>query len=149
MSALLPGLYSATVRGVPDQIVMIGDWTSSGHVMHGEHVIASDITDARPLIVLDLAAPDRFATLLRSFDDMGDTVFTKAAEQIEAQCKPARIPEPGLWGVVSALIAVDRPIVGDLNEWVHRIDGWHCPIHGHRPWDDLIDPTLIREGVES
>lgn len=59
------------------------------------------------------------------------------------------MPEPGLWGVVEA---------GDLvrDKWVHYRthasvgqDEWfNTDTAWTARWCDLIDPTLIREGVE-
>jgi hypothetical protein len=59
---------------------------------------------------------------------------------------PARIPEPGLWGVVEAHLPDQRH---DVDDWTRRRQGWHCPTHGFAEWDVLIDPVLIRDGVTS
>ena len=64
MSALSPGLYRATVKGTPDQIVMLtadndmtDPWVSLRLLKGGDswrwHTHEA-VTDARPLIVLDL-----------------------------------------------------------------------------------------------
>jgi hypothetical protein len=73
------------------------------------------------------------------------------AQEIEAQTKPPRIPEPGLWGVVEAKAPVDDRRI----EWVHGRatdagNDWHS-MDGmwSRVWADLVDPVLVREGVES
>lgn len=73
------------------------------------------------------------------------------SQQIEAQAKPPRIPEPGLWGVVESTVTyegttystslVRHPGPGTANCWLDRSGSWFS-------WDDLIDPVLIREGVE-
>lgn len=71
------------------------------------------------------------------------------ADQIEAQIKPPRIPEPGLWGVVEAdwkspgITGIPRA------EWV-RVKGnrWRSAISAVEvPWSELVNPELIRPGV--
>jgi hypothetical protein len=72
-------------------------------------------------------------------------ILDHLADQIEAQAKPPRIPEPGLWGVVEA--GTDGLPV---RRWVHHEeDRWVCDTGERRNWEALADPTLIREGVES
>jgi hypothetical protein len=63
------------------------------------------------------------------------------ADRVEGKPLP-RIPEPGLWGVVKAHNGIAR-------KWVHYGTGWRDAFGNHAEWDDLIDPVLIREGVES
>jgi len=164
MTALTPGLYRATVRGVPDTLLIV-DQNGMGHhtlldscpgdigVTHtstGEH-----ITDARPLITLDLGDwhPETikaFAAKTRS--TVSDTSAVKfaqwLADQIEAQTKP-RIPEPGLWGVVRSLV---RESGGEPLTWVrdtHGVYPWISTAPGWTPrqWADLIDPVLVRDGI--
>lgn len=94
-----PGIYKATVRGVPDVIVFI-DGAHYGRTAeyvaeHREH-LPIDITDARRLIVLDVDDVPRLAYAVRCEG------LTAIADQIEAQTRPPRIGEPGLWGVVEA-----------------------------------------------
>ena len=113
MSALKPGLYRATVRGVPgDCTVMVGDDGNSTFALD----IAGNVrrcyvfTDARPLIVLDLSdAPMEYTSgtpaviswLRMSADGEHGAgrrdLLLWLAGQIEEQTKPARIsqPEPG------------------------------------------------------
>jgi len=80
-------------------------------------------------------------------DESSKAVMTRGdiADQIEAQTKPPRIPEPGLWGVVDAgagRIPVRR--------WVHHEEDWWVADTGDRVmWGDLEDPILVREGVQS
>ena len=149
MSALEPGLYRATVRGVKDVTVMV-DGSTQIHTLtlvrdvwgndystHHEH----QVTNARPLIVLNLegySAPS-FVTRLRAAG------FDTIPDQIEAQTKPARIPEPGLWGVVEAKVAA---VYGPCN-WVKDEYGWVSHSGVTVKWDLLIDPILIRAGVDS
>jgi len=108
------------------------------------------VTDARPLIVLDLKDPRQFAKFLRNSSLGGRTSFTDAADQIEAQVKPARIPEPGLWGVVEAYEFPDRR--DPRRTFIHTCSepDWPWGADGdtnHWKWDNLIDPTLIHEGL--
>ena len=168
MSALEPGLYRATVRGVPDQIVMLTDsvtsdpWialtaqmSSAGRSRWFTH---DDVTDARPLTVLDLH-PSVAEDLVEAMRDATRPIFQtdyqvrlirKIADAIEVQTKPARIPEPGWGGVVTA-IRVNRP--GFLptttsKTWLHDCDEWVSDDEESANWSDLIDPTLVREGIE-
>jgi predicted XRE-type DNA-binding protein len=92
---LKPGLYRATVRGV-DKIVMVGRLGDYATTIKDNVLMATwgsadqDIADARPLIVLDTNALSAriIADILR------DSGYAGVARQIEAQTKPARIPEP-------------------------------------------------------
>ena len=145
-----PGqLAKATVRGVPDVTVMRTTgtsgadtlWLSAAHVGHARGHGASDVTDVRPLVVLDLADFD-LRVIAASLRTMG---FRVIADQIEAQTKPPRIPEPGMWGVVRAHIGHGGP-------WtlVHSDCGWICTEDGAIwSWNLLVNPELIREGVPS
>jgi len=162
VSALEPGLYSAIIREEREEVVFVDD----GHMgttfvaVRGQfRHLASDITDARPLIVLDLGDPAlgiTIAALRIATKDRGLELHTLAlqniTDQIEAQTKPARIPEPGLWGVVeAALIGTSgAQRFTFINGSPTTAYGWLCNDsgQGHR-WDRLIDPTLIREGVAS
>jgi len=91
---LSPGIYKATVRGVSDQIIKVVSPETYGatctvHTPEGKCVCheIGNVTDARPLILLDLGAAIsalRIATLLRDHGHGG------VADQIEAQTKPAR-----------------------------------------------------------
>jgi hypothetical protein len=72
---------------------------------------------------------------------------TRIAEQIEEQTKP-RIPEPGLWGVVEAWRSDQTR--ADACTWVKRrgLKPWRCDCGKKADWSDLIDPTLVRPGIE-
>ena len=155
MSALEPGLYRATVRGVADTIVIVGEdgWGRSGDRIRadgycGYEHLPRNITDARPLIVLMVpgggSPRDNHWPRLADYLRQGGWDFT--ADQIEAQTKPARIPEPGLWGVVRASLHEDTTVYS----WVHiRGSRWYTEHHGVAAWDVLVYPTLERDGIES
>ena len=168
MSALSPGLYRATVGGEADVIVMVSDdeigltMTAVGTPGLGAHGLDS-ITDAIPLVVLDLHdwSPSRPTTASEAL--RGSSLFrtgngdyvSDILNQIERQIQPARIPEPGLWGVVEASTTEHKRCVfirdtgGDGASW---ITPYFFPRDSTRRavgWSDLIDPVLVREGVES
>ena len=162
MSALAPGLYRATVRGVPDVDVMVSEngtgvseyVTLRGGARHRLH-IAEHITNARPLTVLDISTwfPHRAAHALdvlkatSPMKDAGAAAFLiDILEQITAQEKPARIEEPGQWGVVEA----GWPdTLGPTCHWVRDEYGWTTHGGTTLPWGRLVDPTLIRDGIEA
>ena len=170
MSALAPGLYRATVRGVADTTILVNDEEMGGGFTLGmvagaRYHDGQYVTDARPLIVLDISTwfPHRAAAAIqavgRSPLDPGHAAFMiDVLEQIEAQSKPARIDEPGLWGVVEASRRelTGRPRIIDTEGnwfkvsnttgscvWVHESSEYTAN------WTDLIDPVLIRDGVTS
>ena len=158
MSALEPGLYRATVRGVADVIVLVDrngtahhDWTDDEDATSHSF----NFTDARPLIVLDLSAFISDAQLVADLRALHVWSATHIAGQIEAQTTPARIPELGLWGVVEATFLNQRTRQPFLRDNIkENVGGGWVAIYGppgtdkrRVEWDDLIDPTLIREGV--
>jgi len=105
------------------------------------------VTSARPLIVLDLT--DHNPAVL--VDVLACNGYGELADQIEAQTKPARIPEPGLWGVVEATLEDSLSIAPGTFRFVRIHTG---PRHWMRTettvcfdWSELIDPTLIRKGL--
>ena len=78
------------------------------------------------------------------------TRWSFLADQIEAQSKPPRIPEPGLWGVVEAVGQRDMYEARERLTWV-RTDGdvWRNDSCGYGvAWGDLENPTLVRPGIE-
>ena len=117
-------------------------------------------TSIRPLVVLDLSAapfasddviPSDFAEWLRFLGTRDVAikrereVFAKwLADQIEAQSQPARIPEPGVWGVVEAAWNSG----GYRWQWVRHGRAWLNAEGERADWNDLIDPTLVRPGIE-
>lgn len=163
MSTLAPGLYCATVRGVPDTTVLV-DVSGYGHdvLTTNWRYRPDDITDARPLIVLDLGDSDFAAkmmieTLCAAQSLVGNSPLDRdktgyriahlglLIEQIREQTKPPRIPEPGLWGVVVAASRGDHASC----YWVHTNHGWLCDCAKTSTWDRLIAPTVIRDGIEA
>jgi len=156
MTALEPGLYKATVRDVPDTIVFV-DGAKLGRTAdyiedHREHRVRDQITDARPLIVLDINYPLDLVKALRTAAERGEAWsylhVTKLANDIEAQTKPARIPEPGQWGLVNATTAgmvMPGTFLHDGTLW----RGQRGSAGVSTKWVDLIDPTLIRDGLPS
>jgi hypothetical protein len=128
-----------------------------------------DVTDIKPLVVLDLGHhPAMYVHALRWVEHQsgqGEPFVPSPAnerndacwmaDQIEAQTKPPRIPEPGLWGVVSARLTEEcqaenckGPLAGDF---IHSTDGsWRNADTGFGVvWLELDSPTLVREGVQS
>jgi hypothetical protein len=119
-------------------------WRSLGD--HNLCVISP--TTIRPLVVLDLdglVEPQVLANFIRVTGLCGSkAVGERLADQIEAAVKPPRIPEPGLYGVVSAHIGEGGPWALTRSEY-----GWVCLDDGTvHDWDSLIDPTLVRPGIE-
>lgn len=161
-----PGTVAvATVRGVENVRVMraMREWwlsatTVGGHQSHCDE----SVTDIRPQVLLDLddysgeQAVNYLRNLARESRDFAGNsgrvgkLALLIADQIEAQTNPKRIPEPGLWGVVVADwdSRSDRGI--PRAEWIHVMGGqWQSAISAVRaPWVDLIDPVLVRKGVD-
>jgi hypothetical protein len=160
MSDYQPGTVAwATVRGQSSYKVMRvvtsrgPRWASTendaGQFLHED----DDVTDIRPLVVLD-PEDEAVRTFVRKHrDGTGNPACGYSipiVEAIEAQTKPPRIPEPGPWGVVEATFKNGRARHG----WAVRrlTDGdhdWQDGAGDYHRWDELIDPVLIREGVES
>lgn len=166
MSECAPGAVAvATVRGVKGVRVFrytTGGWVSGERVnatrLHGDHVV----TDIRPLVVLDLDPtlitedmgarrnePQRFVDMLREaadnfFSTEAARLARKVADQIEAQTRPPRIPEPGIGHFVNAR-KPDRTHANFVRitkrSWVELGDG------GGWDWDDLIDPVEVEGGA--
>jgi hypothetical protein len=150
MSTYEPGTVAvATVRGVPNVRVTLDpndEWFAHVEVSGRRWQDPEDVTDIRPLVVLDLADFARAAKVLR--DPMIEALGTRTriAEQIEEQTKPPRIPEPGLFGVVEASSGIDTPRTKFMrsSETVWR----RVSTGAAYRWADLVDPTLVRPGIE-
>ena len=158
MSDYKPGTVAiATVRGVEGVRIYRASafWydTDGGTIHHSRRDL---IADVRPLVVLDLGEnPSWFVLALKRVEEASHGHRSAAgpidrnrlmnlADQIEAQIKRPRIPEPGQWAVVEALIG------GEVFTFVNRGSGWVCVDDGALwEWDRLIDPVLVRDGVLS
>lgn len=171
MTVYEPGTVAvATVRGVPNvRIFRSGCPSHMGwefnHPDSKGRTWAADgayhITDIRPLVVLDLSdsprgADNNYPMWLQQSADC-DEVNTRPinyrpdflrwlADQIEAQTKPPRIPEPGKYAVVEAMVdGMDARrefcrLESDAEGW-SGAGAWFY-------WRDLLDPVLIRDGIE-
>jgi len=110
--------------------------------------------DDMPTILRDTAERHRDDNVgMGGFNVTSPAFLDFIADQIEAQTKPARIPEPGLWGVVEARMT-DLTTREFVRVSRHRNSLDWKPVYatpdeygGSVNWDDLIDPTLIREGL--
>ena len=151
MTDYKPGTVAkATVRGVPDQRVMRhkdGGWFSVEYADGFRHHRHLDVTDVRPLVVLDLksANPDSnpeilFENTLRALRKYGTVGTRGIARQIEEQTRPA-IEEPGLWGVVRDT-AGEVWVCTEPHRWTRILDGVEWP------WVDIDNPEVVREGVQ-
>ena len=137
----------------PGRVLHFNDtsWDRLVQVLREKHLdlMAEHVQEQRQKrpVVLDLAYPKHVATLLRS--SATGHVLQDLADQIEAQTKPPRIPEPGLFGIVEATVHGDEmPRFYIRDSWADEGPLW-VALGGSRreEWDDLIDPVLIREGV--
>ena len=148
---LKPGFYKATLDGETYQGLACDEGDFS-FLIDGEFncVPSASLTDARPLIVLDInpKSPGILNGSLVKYLQEG--YWFALADQIEAQTKPARIPEPGWDGKVLAHTECNskrREFVrfsklANLYTWA---DG--NAHQGTLAWETLIDPVLIREGA--
>lgn len=148
----------ATVRGVPNVRVFR---LSEGYWAHAEEVAARvegvfrdisrdvDVSDVRPLIVLDIGQNDGavLARYLRSHvADIDSATLHSLADQIEAQTRPPKPSEPAGLGAV----VVDR----DGHRWVRidSIDGsshpWESLQLGIREYADIDAVEVLSEGVQ-
>jgi hypothetical protein len=163
---LTPGLYRAAVRGIPGKsIVMVGANDNQGFSLapDGDVRRCYVFTDARPLVTLDLENPAEMVHILRGVGIEGERNHRAAdgtwahiingsinakrlsiiADQIEAQTKPARIPEPGFGETVLASQVGECD--GSDRTWVRfSIDrlGWIDWLGHIRAWSDLENPVL-------
>ena len=147
----------ATAGGIPEVRVMrvnggLYSWRSTMTAYRDD-----EVTDIRPLVVLDLGPgsipAERAVKLLRTVT-YPEAEFPRLrnwlADQIEAQTTLPRIPEPGLWGVVEASWDSKHPTTIPRAEWM-RTKGNElrsCISNVAARWDDLVDPVLVRPGVE-
>ena len=156
MSTFEPGTVAvATVRGMPNVRVFRseGFWRTAteagGNVTHWDY--NGGATDVRPLVVLDpddTETLDRLVTLFQeSWSGCEGSRGIGLAGALRNLTKPPRIPEPGLWGVVEASFngyraKFVRMVTGpSAQQWADDESRW-------ADWSDLIDPTLVRDGIE-
>lgn len=169
----------ATVRGVPNVRVMRvslaeGDeWVCSAAVDGALWARDVQVTDVRPLIVLDLEAlfagtmivEDRSQRLIRFLREIrewdgerhagANMHIDRLINQIERQVKPPRIPEPG-WGEKVTASITTPGTYRHRQHWVGVVSD--VPLHvqpegsclawvserGDRAaWSDLVDPELV------
>lgn len=99
------------------------------------------LTDVAPLVAINLDVISKNATPADLARDLRECNWPAIADQIEAQTKPPRIPEPGLWGVV---------FVRGRGEFVNVGPGWLSVDEGGvvREWATLRDPVRLRPGME-
>jgi len=150
VTALEPGLYRATVRGELDTMVLMGR-NGMGHhdavvLLDGvvtTHSHDDHITDARPLIVLDLADYDA-GYVIEVLRHPHHLWANRVADQIEAQTKPAKIEEPPQGKRVEANLLGfpswnEYLHIGTLDNehWVRLKDG------NVYAWDLLTNPQVV------
>ena len=160
MNSYKPGTVAvATVRGIPNVRVWrhgVGpsiSWMSAFDIdveesgktrLHGD----CHVTDVRPLVVLDfddIHAPTIVGMLREDAADRHDNVaYLNLADQIEAQTKPPRIPEP---------VEIGSLVNAEGCLWAKAEDGqWVCLGDGNsglaKPWAFLASPALVRNGIE-
>ncbi|HET7406250.1 MAG TPA: hypothetical protein VFJ21_03825 [Mycobacteriales bacterium] len=143
-----PGIVAvATVRGVPNVRVFRTEtffehdrhvWASSTLANSAAWHLESDVTDVRPLVVLDLDASERAALRKRALESFDFRSSTVAA--IEQQTKPPKPAEPtGLGAVVE----------DDGRKWVHFGNGcWIMSVPNAalktRTWDDFSSDVEVQ-----
>lgn len=168
-----PGTVAvATVRGVPNVRVIRDDrkdaWLSGATIDGFQFHVRTQVTDVRPLVVLDVGDSEFAAKMMietlciaqarisGSIVDLhrkrSDIARLQALiDQIEAQTKPPRIPEPPAFGAEVTAGQKGAPVP---RRWIRAYSN---PAIGSHPWtdgnhlarwDDLIDPVLVRPGIE-
>ena len=153
MSTYEPGTVAlATVNGEPGRRVVLdpnGDWFTcdGGDLVWGggsEFAERLELSDVRPLVVLDIGSPRELAKVLRR------DKYDHLADQIEAQTRPPKPEEPtGLGAVVE--------VAHGVYQWARavRIGNGFAPWFytdssgngGTRKWDDLNVTRVLSEGV--
>lgn len=147
---------TATIRGKSCRAMKAKNgWTVDRPISNSHWWADVDVTDIRPLVVLDLTTEQR-GVAVYMLREVADEYCTEDASilarfiaaQIEKQTKPPRIPEPGFDGAVQASDKCDIDRVRWVRAWADEdtVRPW---TNGgrHAAWDELIDPVLIREGL--
>jgi len=105
------------------------------------------VTDARPLIVLDLSAFISDAALVADLRAGMTWGLNNIADQIEAQTRPPRIPEPKHVGSLVMASATGRDSIGVWTKFSEvGLFQWITPGGVIRQWSDLIDPESFPFG---
>jgi hypothetical protein len=132
-------------------IVRDDEWLIVGHSYFKSIAVGNEalIDDVCPLVVLDLQSFDRVRVveILREYaEGHGWGVLDNLADQIEAQTKAPRIPEPGLWGVVRDDLGYEWVRVGADHssqwEWLRTDEG------NRADFQTIRYPVLVRDGME-
>jgi hypothetical protein len=111
------------------------------------------VSNVRPLVVLD---PDNYEAVREVVQQSqylrpGEIVtpLTEAIQRgLRSLVKPPRIPEPFTIGAVVRAAQVGE-VEGSERAWTKfRKNGWIDALDHIREWDDLVDPVLVRDGIE-
>lgn len=146
----------ATVKGEKDVRVMrtLGEgWHSAWPVAYTYVHDDSDVTDIRPLVVLDLdgiGSPRQVVNTLRWTDSVPVATMGAIADQIEAQTRPPKPAEPtGLGAVVvdSKHGLLVRTVAGSSVLDTSR--PWRAPYGSYYSWADIDVEKVLSEGVVS
>jgi hypothetical protein len=123
-----------------DPVTPISVYTPDTHKVVPKDAVVLDISHENLNVLVDyLDSNFRSGPITRSF-----------IRQVREQTQPPRIPEPSAWGLVEAHTREnsDRRKFGRVPEadsvhWVEsETANWFL-------WSELIDPVLIRDGIES
>ena len=156
MTDFKPGdVCVATVRGVPNvrvmacpdmRLALVHPWTSAVSIQGTRMHACEDVTDVRRLVVLDLDAHMYDASLWQHFADKVRFDYPSVADQIEAQTRPPKPPEPtGLGAVVKdreGHMWVRCPVEGDVTQ-----GEWVCAHSTARMFSALDAVEVLSEGV--
>ena len=155
MSTYEPGTVAvATVRGVPNVRLMSvgagGEWLSGENAAGWHEHGRRDVTDVRPLVVLDITDPRRvIADLTAAIEATGNGTVSRnlrvLRDQIEAQTKPPKPAEP------TGLGAVVEDAKG--NRWVRAFSlrlAWTDTLfeEDNREYADIDAVRVLSEGVQ-
>lgn len=136
-------------------------WKTRVNVAH-PHVLCDTTACPFPATDLCYSTRDGVSTSWRCYgcaaegQAMGWWTFGDEAQgtddpyRVDAQTKPPRIPEPGPWGVVEAAWEPSGERFTFVRTARQGDADWQVTEDGSLAfWSDLIDPVLVREGVES
>ena len=152
MNAYKPGdVCVATVRGVPNVRVMrvtdpFHSWRAEKPCLGAQAASDDEVTDVRPLVVLDPErAPYPLVGSLREQVEGELTPHTSRwlLEQIEAQTRPPKPPEPQGLGAVVEDAAGGRWVRAALKSG----NSWHKPIGTWSRYEHIDVVRVLSEGV--